>query len=597
MKKIFLLFILLLPLKAVVAQPAHLLTDSVSAQIKNYGLLADKGYTIDQILSDSTLRFITNDSLRPGKETSYWVKLKIENPFFYASQYNIWLRPILKNTLYYFDANGRKWVTHEGGIMRKSDYGSRGTAVMPCILQARTTNTLYIKTDVHLLRRFGYAIKPKIILQQRSAGNQTERVLLVAWVASMVVLFLFFLNNLYVYFSFRDKTILYYLIAQMGGMIYITSYRHFFSVFFYCPIFTINLRPDGLMEYFNLNFLLMYISLLLIMYGFVQFTRSYLETVKNLPRHDKALKYGLAFYLSVTAIITVLNTTVLCLLGISTVYENILALFLIITILFTSASGYLRKLRAAGPFLLANTLPLIFMLGITLFHVFVSHSETDQTFLPDLAIVAQAFGFSVALVARTKLLQNDLNEKKLEAHQLEFDLREITLRQEFIELENEKINADILHEKTRNELLQQRLETNQRELASTTIYMVQKNKMLAGLKMQIQELELLYPDSKNSELHNIRSILKSNLYLDADWQKFKLHFEQVHPHFFENLRANHPSLTRNEERIYAYFHINLSTKEIAALLNIDPASVRRAKTRLYKKMALPESDDFTTGDN
>jgi hypothetical protein len=37
-------------------------------------------------------------------------------------------------------------------------------------------------------------------------------------------------------------------------------------------------------------------------------------------------------------------------------------------------------------------------------------------------------------------------------------------------------------------------------------------------------------------------------------------------------------------------YLKLSTREIAVLLNIDPASVRRAKTRLYKKMALPEDE-------
>ncbi|HLL95084.1 MAG TPA: hypothetical protein VK404_08930 [Spirosoma sp.] len=36
-------------------------------------------------------------------------------------------------------------------------------------------------------------------------------------------------------------------------------------------------------------------------------------------------------------------------------------------------------------------------------------------------------------------------------------------------------------------------------------------------------------------------------------------------------------------------HLNLSTKEIAALLTIDPASVRTAKTRLYKKMAAADN--------
>jgi len=63
-------------------------------------------------------------------------------------------------------------------------------------------------------------------------------------------------------------------------------------------------------------------------------------------------------------------------------------------------------------------------------------------------------------------------------------------------------------------------------------------------------------------------------------------FEQVHPNFFKELQAKYPSLTKNELRLYSYFHINLGTKEIASLLNIDPASVSRAKTRLYKKMAI-----------
>ena len=44
-----------------------------------------------------------------------------------------------------------------------------------------------------------------------------------------------------------------------------------------------------------------------------------------------------------------------------------------------------------------------------------------------------------------------------------------------------------------------------------------------------------------------------------------------------------------ETRLYAYLHMKLSHKEIAALLSIDPASVRRAKTRLYTKMAIPET--------
>ena len=122
---------------------------------------------------------------------------------------------------------------------------------------------------------------------------------------------------------------------------------------------------------------------------------------------------------------------------------------------------------------------------------------------------------------------------------------------------------------------------------------------VAELKQQIQELNTQSPATQ-TELSGIKSILQTNLYLDEDWAKFKLHFEQVHPRFFEELQARYPALTKHEQRLYCYFHINLSTKEIAALLNIDPASVRRAKTRLYKKMAAadhgPDLPDTTAGE-
>lgn len=84
----------------------------------------------------------------------------------------------------------------------------------------------------------------------------------------------------------------------------------------------------------------------------------------------------------------------------------------------------------------------------------------------------------------------------------------------------------------------------------------------------IEELNRLYPKSPYGQLSSMESILKSNLHLDDDWKKFKLHFEQLHPNFFEDLKTKHPTLTNNEVRLCAYFHINLSPKEIAALLNI-----------------------------
>ncbi|RYD89125.1 MAG: hypothetical protein EOP54_26105 [Sphingobacteriales bacterium] len=179
-----------------------------------------------------------------------------------------------------------------------------------------------------------------------------------------------------------------------------------------------------------------------------------------------------------------------------------------------------------------------------------------------------------------------MKQKAVEAIQLEADITVTEYKRLLIEEENKNIMLTIALEKERNDLLEQRLEANQRELMGNSLYIHQKNRLLADLKEHMQEMDATYPHARPEALKSIQSSLQDGQHLDEEWNKFKLHFEQVHPSFFKDLQAAHPTLTKYELRLYAYFHINLSTKEIAALLNIAPASVRQAKARLNKKMNL-----------
>jgi DNA-binding CsgD family transcriptional regulator len=377
-------------------------------------------------------------------------------------------------------------------------------------------------------------------------------------------------------------------------MVYLTAYKKVFPVLFPCPVFSIGLQRNGSPGTFGLNDLLLHLSILVVMYSIVQFTRSYLNTRQSLPRLDAALKYGLYAYLPLSFIFVILNTG-----GIYTeryywLVDNIFPMLIFATIIYTGVVGYKRRLPAAPVFLLANIVSVGFMLALPLYHLIMDLNDMKysvvKSLLPDLISITQTFGFSIALVARTRSIQRELMAKEMEARQLESELREIEWQHQLLEQENEKINTGIWNEISRNDQLQERLEANQRELASSTLYIAQKNELLVRLKTQIKELNKLYPENKHQGLEAIESTLQSSLYLDADWAKFKVHFEQVHPNFFEDLQAKHPNLTKNEVRLWAYFHIKLSTKEIATLLNIDPASVRRAKTRLYKKMGVNNSN-------
>ena len=64
--------------------------------------------------------------------------------------------------------------------------------------------------------------------------------------------------------------------------------------------------------------------------------------------------------------------------------------------------------------------------------------------------------------------------------------------------------------------------------------------------------------------------------------------------FQHELKRRYPSLTAYDIRLCTYLKANLSTKEIATLLNISPDSVKKAKHRLRKKLNLDPLNSWGT---
>nr|WP_276611842.1 7TM diverse intracellular signaling domain-containing protein [Chitinophaga oryziterrae] len=425
-------------------------------------------------------------------------------------------------------------------------------------------------------------------MEKEISFNGRKDILWILWLICMAVLLSFSCYNLFIYFQLKDDIYICYLVVQIGAIIFITSFKHFFNVFLPFGFYNIRLNADGSTYYYDLNAFLLHISSTIIFAGMIQLTRSYLRTKVLLPAWDNLLKYLLYAYIVVELIPAIITITGIYYLDNYTLlYDNIFILIIALVIFSTCIVAYKRKIRAARYFLLANTLPIIFGTCTAVYFIINSAPTYSRngSFLPEIAIISQIFTFAVVLVARIRVVNEELKAKELEVGKLAADIALTEYKHTLIEQENEFIISAIQQEKDKNELLQQKLELNQRELVGNSLYIHQKNKLLADLKDQIQDIDNLYPNVKHPGLKSIRSSLKDSQYLDLEWDKFKLHFEQVHPDFFKTLRSKHPSLTQNELRLYAYFHIHLSTKEIAALLNIAPASVRQAKARLNKKMA------------
>ena len=102
--------------------------------------------------------------------------------------------------------------------------------------------------------------------------------------------------------------------------------------------------------------------------------------------------------------------------------------------------------------------------------------------------------------------------------------------------------------------------------------------------------------SKSKSLNDIKGVVRlinSNLNNTSDWKLFEEAFNNVDKDFMKRIKALHPSITSNDLRLCAYLRLNLSSKEIAPLLNISHKSVEVKRYRLRKKMGLDHDESLT----
>jgi AraC family transcriptional regulator, chitin signaling transcriptional activator len=156
-------------------------------------------------------------------------------------------------------------------------------------------------------------------------------------------------------------------------------------------------------------------------------------------------------------------------------------------------------------------------------------------------------------------------------------IEENNLLLEIKELENEQQLM-----KLRNEQLSEVVDSKNRELAVSTMSLINKNELLSVIK---EDLKKTSTDDNRSIKSLISSITK-NISEEDSWKVFKEAFDSTDKDFLKKVKLAHSSLTPNDLRLCAYLRLNLSSKEIAPLLNISVRSVEIKRYRLRKKMDL-----------
>lgn len=135
----------------------------------------------------------------------------------------------------------------------------------------------------------------------------------------------------------------------------------------------------------------------------------------------------------------------------------------------------------------------------------------------------------------------------------------------------------------RNEKLEAEINFKNSELASSAMHLIKKGELLSKSKSELaQVMKGLDNPQAIAELKKMIKSHSEDDNLDKEWEHFAKHFDKVHSDFLTALKEKHPSISPNELKLCAYLRMNLSTKEIAQLMNISVRGVEISRYRLQK---------------
>lgn len=172
--------------------------------------------------------------------------------------------------------------------------------------------------------------------------------------------------------------------------------------------------------------------------------------------------------------------------------------------------------------------------------------------------------------------------QELQAKEEELDAVSRESEETINQLKSEKLKAEIEHKN--------------KELATATLLMINKNSFISSLKQSLATLLQKIEGKQSVVYKEVEKIIKNidkNLAQDNEWEQFQYHFDRIHGDFSRYFSERFPDLTPQERKLVAYLRMNMSTKEIASLMNISVRGVEISRYRLRKKLNLETGDNLT----
>jgi len=168
-------------------------------------------------------------------------------------------------------------------------------------------------------------------------------------------------------------------------------------------------------------------------------------------------------------------------------------------------------------------------------------------------------------------------ELELQEQEKRFEEDAKEKRKEIMELKNQRLQYDLRHKS--------------QELASSTMNLIRKNEILLDISSNLNKVaeelnEKTDPKTVLRQITKMQNEIKQNIEHDNNWKRFAENFDLVYENYLKRLSERFPNLTISDKKLCAYLKMDLSSKDIAPLLNMSFRSVEMSRYRLRKKMEL-----------
>lgn len=182
-------------------------------------------------------------------------------------------------------------------------------------------------------------------------------------------------------------------------------------------------------------------------------------------------------------------------------------------------------------------------------------------------------------IERAQEIERETQQEVLRRNKAKFQEEKLLTEKELIALRNEKLEAEI-------EISRSKMDVLNAEMAASIMMITQKNGVLMRVSEDLAHLHKKAKDSNKELIESVIKMINKDINTDQDWEQFKIHFDKVHEDFLERLKCQFPEVTAKDLQLAAYLRLNLSSKEIASMMNITLRSVEGCRYRLRKHLNL-----------